>query len=419
MIKDSSLTRLAYRPDSRQAVAGMYMPACLMSYNHHILGQPGTGKTTVLINQALKDIYNGHGLIFIDPHGDAIDYILSCFPADRVDDLIHFDPSDINHPMAFNPLQFDKKDEIPNVIEALVDTMRILAKYDTDVSTNLFDKTIGYTAGALVSGADNTVLAMSLFLSDPIYRQNVVRTLKDKHIKRFWLAFDKLSDKKKEDTISSAGSLLDMLLLDPRLRNCLGQHTSAFRLKEIIKDNKVLLVRLPLSKLSHQKILALGSLINSSLFRAVANKRTHTEFRVFIDDVHYTVSPALLQLLPEAPRHNVGVWFTHHYLEQVSRETATAFSGNASHKTYFRLSVEDGEALEKTMEWSNTRDKLFELRPFNARVVTPNGVEQMETEPLAGEPDVDEIKNLINLSRLNYAGQRRHVEEKIDRFIGG
>ena len=46
----------------------------------YILGRPGSGKTTLIKNIIAQDIDNGHGVFFLDPHGDAIEDLLRVFP---------------------------------------------------------------------------------------------------------------------------------------------------------------------------------------------------------------------------------------------------------------------------------------------------------------------------------------------------
>ena len=43
----------------------------------YIIGTAGTGKTTLLSHLIDQDIHHGHGLFFLDPHGDAIEALLA------------------------------------------------------------------------------------------------------------------------------------------------------------------------------------------------------------------------------------------------------------------------------------------------------------------------------------------------------
>jgi late competence protein required for DNA uptake (superfamily II DNA/RNA helicase) len=70
----------------------------------YILGRTGYGKTTLLKKIIAQDIDNGHGVFFLDPHGDAIEDLLQRIPAKRQNDVIVLDPSDEYYSFGVNPL---------------------------------------------------------------------------------------------------------------------------------------------------------------------------------------------------------------------------------------------------------------------------------------------------------------------------
>jgi GTPase SAR1 family protein len=71
----------------------------------YILGVQGSGKTNLLKSLILQDIANGHGVFFLDPHGDAIDDLLQHIPEDRKDDIIVVDPTDETYTFGINLLE--------------------------------------------------------------------------------------------------------------------------------------------------------------------------------------------------------------------------------------------------------------------------------------------------------------------------
>lgn len=70
----------------------------------YVLGQPRSGKSNLLISLALADIQNGHGILFIDPHTDAINDLVSRIPASRREDVILLDPTERRYSFGINPL---------------------------------------------------------------------------------------------------------------------------------------------------------------------------------------------------------------------------------------------------------------------------------------------------------------------------
>jgi DNA helicase HerA-like ATPase len=68
----------------------------------YVIGKTGVGKSTLLLNMAISDIQKGKGLCIIDPHGDIAETILDYVPQERINDVIYFNPKDVEHPIAFN-----------------------------------------------------------------------------------------------------------------------------------------------------------------------------------------------------------------------------------------------------------------------------------------------------------------------------
>src|SRR5512141_2788274 len=71
----------------------------------YLIGKTGMDKTTMMENMAIQDIRNGHGIAFLDPYGDSIQRILNSIPSSRVNDVIYFNPADLDYPIAFNILE--------------------------------------------------------------------------------------------------------------------------------------------------------------------------------------------------------------------------------------------------------------------------------------------------------------------------
>jgi len=75
------------------------------------LGKTGTGKSTLIANMVIDDFKKGRGVAVIDPHGDLCEELLNYIPADRINDVIYFNPADKDFPIAINPLEVINKEE--------------------------------------------------------------------------------------------------------------------------------------------------------------------------------------------------------------------------------------------------------------------------------------------------------------------
>ena len=66
-----------------------------------MVGKTGTGKTELLKNMAIQDIQNGNGVAVVDPHGEFAEKMLDFVPSNRVNDVIYFNPADLDYPISF------------------------------------------------------------------------------------------------------------------------------------------------------------------------------------------------------------------------------------------------------------------------------------------------------------------------------
>ena len=110
----------------RAAARPVLVPPETRAHHLWIVGQTGTGKSTLLETLVLQDIEADRGVMLIDPHGDLIAQVLGKIPARRIKDVILFDPADTAHPMGINPLVAHNDDEKALVVSAFLALLRKL-----------------------------------------------------------------------------------------------------------------------------------------------------------------------------------------------------------------------------------------------------------------------------------------------------
>ena len=67
-----------------------------------ILGQTGTGKSTLISNMIRQDVQKGEGFCLIDPHSDLAEAVRGILP----DNAIYWDVADPDCPFGYNPLTY-------------------------------------------------------------------------------------------------------------------------------------------------------------------------------------------------------------------------------------------------------------------------------------------------------------------------
>src|SRR2546430_6693483 len=90
----------------------------------YIVGQTGTGKSTLLLNLIRQDLAAGEGLALLDPHGDLAEAALEHVPRLRTNDLVYINPADAERPIGFNPLSRVPDDLKPIVADGVVSAFR-------------------------------------------------------------------------------------------------------------------------------------------------------------------------------------------------------------------------------------------------------------------------------------------------------
>jgi type IV secretory pathway TraG/TraD family ATPase VirD4 len=382
-----------------------------------IIGQTGTGKSTFLINQALGDIRRGEGVCFIDPHGDAIDAVLSLFPQERRGDVIVYDPSDYDYPVAWNPLAGVAYEQRAFVASAILDSLKSVWHYA--IPTPQLDQILYNTTAALLDVPGASLLGMYAMLTSEPYRARVIGHVQDPVVRDFWRVFEALPEKEKREMTRSTLNKIQWLMADPRIRNSLAQPRSAFDLKEAMAEGKVLLMRLPHGRLGQQKANTIGALLLAQLHAAALSRHDAKPFHITIDECHHLGTPTLIEMLAGIRKFRVSLTLATQYLGQLREELQSAIIGNVGTKIAFRTGIEDAQRLESEFYVDNLESSLAELKPFVARVVTPTISFTRNFPDLNGNKNNKMRRRIEHQSRRSYASPRQHVEARIARFMRG
>ncbi|MEP2085051.1 MULTISPECIES: hypothetical protein [Hyphomicrobiales] len=284
----------------------------------------------------------------------------------------------------------------------LLDAFRAANKY-THLSTPDFNLTLYSSLAALLDYPSGTLLSVPYMLTSETYRKRVVVRIKDPVVKDIWDTFETINERDRNQIIKSTRTNMTLLMADPRIRNILGQPESAFS----VKDTPLLFVRLPTAKLGKVKVNLLGSLF-LALFLA-----HETEAQVYVMDAHRFEGGALIDA-----SETLNLTVSNTYLDQLSPELQSALFGNMEERIIFRVGIEDSERLQKTMPENQIEPDPHKLRAYQAIVFTEHSQSSTYFPPIKAGRHKDAVK-VANLSRLTYATARKHVEERINRFIGG
>src|SRR5271157_388526 len=182
----------------------------------YIVGQTGTGKSTLLLNLIRQDLVAGGGLALLDPHGDLAEAALAYIPRARTNDLIYINPADLERPIGFNPLSRVPDDLKPIVADDIVSAFRHVWP---DSWGPRMDYILTNAVRALLDVPGATLLMLPRLLIDEPFRVWLVgQHVGDPVVRAFWVnEYASYSDSFRTEAISPIQNKIGKALIEPRL----------------------------------------------------------------------------------------------------------------------------------------------------------------------------------------------------------
>lgn len=374
-----------------------------------ILGKTGTGKSTEIRNRILYEIYDGNGLIFIDFNGTVTNDLLHHIPEKRREDVVLFDASNRNDVIGFNIFDDIDIDDRPLVASSVVTAFKSVTGYT--MNTPVLDRVL-YNSARLALDNNHSLLGMFYLLTKHGYRESLLNRCTDSTIKDFWDEFDKLSAKEKRDLCSSTLSNMEPFITDSAIRNIIGQTKSSFKIKDIMSDKKILLVKAPRHILGDK-----GKLLSLLLLTSIYTSAQHNSdpFTIFIDDARDVVSPLLVKLMTDLAAFNLSVVAS---VQNLSQLNDIPILDASSTLISFRLGIDDSKALHKVFQLGDMEHHLHELADYSAFKLMGDCAFRYRVSPHA-YPQFPTAYKVVKMSLNDYSSSREIIENKINNFIRG
>jgi hypothetical protein len=393
----------------------------------YVIGQTGTGKTSILKNMIIQDIHNDEGCCFIDPHGSDIEDILGTIPQHRWEDVIYFDPSDTERPMGLNMLEYDER--YPEQKSFVVNEM--FAIFD-----KLFDMKVGggamfeqYFRNATQLAIDDpatgsTLLEISRVLSDADFRRLKLARTDNVIVRQFWdkIAGQAGGEASLENIVPYITSKFDSFVGDDIMRPIVAQQHSSFNFREAMDNQKIILVNLSKGRLGEKNanllgLVIVGKILMAALSRVDAPKDKRHPFYLYIDEFQNVTTDSISQILSEARKYGLSLNVAHQYIKQLEDGIRDAVFGNVGNMATFRVSGEDADFLEKIHEPVFSAHDIANIDNYNAYVKMLVGGQPQRSFSLAtlppqeGDPQVR--AQIKELSRHKYGRDRAEVEAEV------
>lgn len=392
----------------------------------YVLGQTGTGKTTIMKNMIAQDIAAGHGVCYIDPHGTDIQDILSYVPKERIDDVIYFDPAYTARPMGLNMLEFDPR--YPEQKTFVVNELMGIFNKLFDMKTSggpMFEQYFKNSAFLIMEDPESgcTLLEISRVLSDKAFRDMKLSKCKNPIIKQFWMNAEQTTgDQSLANFVPYLTSKFDNFISNDIMRPVVLQEKSVFNFREIMDNKKILLVNLSKGRLGDINANLIGMLLVGKIQMAALSRvdmygQKMNDFFLYIDEFQNVTTDSIESILSEARKYRLSLTVAHQYIAQLEDNIKNAVFGNVGSLAVFRVGAEDAEFLESKFKPVFTAKDIMKIDNRNAYVsMLINGQPTKPFNIATYAPPAGNIaivESLKELSYLKYGRDRDEVENEI------
>lgn len=386
----------------------------------YIVGKTGTGKSSLLANMAISDIKQGNGLAVIDPHGDMAETLLSHIPENRVQDVIYFNPSDIEHPIGFNPLSSVSSDIHYLVVSGLISVFK---KIYSEFWGPRLEHILRHSFYTLLEYPGGTLLDIPNLLTNDDFRKHVLTYVKHEPVRTFWFnEFAKYSAWLRSEAIAPILNKMSQFLTNLPLRNIVGQPQTSFKFREIMDQGKILIVNLSKGKIGEDNSSLLGSMFTTMIFLAAMSRANTSEenrrpFYFYVDEFHNFMTLSFANILSEARKYGLNLVFAHQYIRQLPEQIRDAVFGNVGTMITFRVGIDDAQYLKK--EFFPPFDEIDLMNLPNYHLYIKLMINGVTSSPFSGTTlpiptVVHSLKDkIIELSRMRYSQPKSIVEQRV------
>ncbi|GHW02232.1 hypothetical protein AGMMS50249_0180 [candidate division SR1 bacterium] len=406
----------------------------------YILGQTGTGKTTIMLSQAIDDMESGRGFTFIDPHGDACEFLLKHFPKERIDDLIYFDLGNTQYPIGLNPLEVspDDADEQDVVTNDLVEMF--IQMYGPEIFGPRIQDYFRNACFLLMDQPEGGTLVdiMRLFTDDAFAAAKIQNIKNPVVASRRNKTYKKMGDREKAEIIPFIQAKFGPFTTGIYVRNIIGQAKSAFKMYDAMQQKKVILLNLSKGISGEETSKLIGKIIAmqvklSALKRAKIPESERVPHYLYVDEFQNYVSGSFESILSEARKYKLGLVVAHQYVDQLKTEglggsldlSKTIF-GNVGSMFVFKVGAPDAEFLAKEFEPEFTQTDLTSTEAFMGACKI--SIHNQQTRPLSFKAKVpysipakntsEKVQLIKQISSLKRGSKREIVDKEIYYRIG-
>jgi len=394
----------------------------------YIIGMTGVGKSTLMEKMIQQDIAAGHGVCVVDPHGNLAEAVVSYVPKSRAEDVIYFNPADVERPVGLNILEAETPEEMDFVCQEMIS---IFYKLVTDPAMigPMFEHNMRNAMLTLMADKEHpgTIVEIPRMFTDEEFQRYKLQFVTDPMVRAFWeKEMAKTSDYHKSEMLGYLISKVGRFVENEMVRNIIGQPKSGFDFRDVMDHQKILIINLSKGQVGEVNsnllgLIAVSKLQMAALGRANVPEAERKDFYLYIDEFQNFVTDSIATILAEARKYKLNLIMAHQYLGQLVKNNDTAVRdavfGNAGTMIAFRVGVEDAETMAKQFAPVFAEYDLINIGKYTAYVrllIGNTASKSFNMHTMLPERGNQELAAQIKeLSRLKYGRQRSIITAEI------
>ena len=372
-------------------------------------------------NMVIEDIINGRGVDVVDPHGDFAEKLLNFIPEERIDDVIYFNPADVNYPIGFKPLE-RVGDEYYHIVASGL--MGIFKKIWPDVWSARMEYILNNSLLSLLEYPGSTLLGIMRLLTDKVYRREVVEHLTDPVVKSFWInEFARYTQRLEAEATAAILNKVGQFVSNPLIRDIIGQPHSTIDIRKIMDEGKIFIANLSKGRIGEDNSALLGAMFITKIQLAAMGRvnipeNERKDFYLYIDEFQNFSTESFANVLSEARKYRLSMVLAHQYIDQLDEKVRSAIFGNVGTFIVFRVGAEDAEFLEKEFEPEFYATDLVNLSKYNVYIKLM--IDGIASRPFSAatlnpseKPKDNFVDVIIENNRRRYGAPKEVVDKKI------
>jgi hypothetical protein len=395
----------------------------------YIIGKTGTGKSEFLKEMILQDIEAGRGVCAIDPHGEFVEDIMQMMPPERAEDVIYFNPSDLDRPMGLNIMEAYTEEQQHFVTSAVIGLMyKLYDPHRTGIIGPRFEHAIRNAMLTIMGKPGTTFIEMVRILTDQKYVDEMLPFVKDPIVRRYWTdQMAQTSDFHKSEVLDYIVSKFGKFITNKTMRNIIGQSESSFNIRKVMDEQKILLCNLSKGILGEEDAKFLGLILVPKVLTAAMSRQDipmdqRKDFYLYVDEFQNYATEDFAAILAEARKYRLSLIVANQYISQIEEDVKNAVFGNVGTMVTFRVGTPDANFLQNEFQPVFNDHDLANIEKYHVYIKTIVKNEPVPPFSMSLIKDMGKVKERMNprlaemikqLSRLKYGRDKDEIEAEM------